>query len=62
MIHAHSLGRAARYYSDAAALVQGNARPSFQELNARVGAIAARLEREGFRVGDRLALFLPNGA
>ena len=62
MIHAHSLGRAARYHSDASALVQGNARPTFQELNARVGAIAARLEREGFRAGDRLALFLPNGA
>ena len=61
MIHAHSLGRAARYHSGASALAQGNARPTFQELNSRVGAIAAMLQREGFRVGDRLALFLPNG-
>ena len=34
---------------------------TFQELQSRVGAIAAQLMRAGFKVGDRLALFLPNG-
>jgi acyl-CoA synthetase (AMP-forming)/AMP-acid ligase II len=62
VIHSHALGRAARYHSGASALVRGNTRPTFQELNARVGAIAARLVRQGFRSGDRLALLLPNEA
>jgi long-chain acyl-CoA synthetase len=60
MIHTHSLGRAARYHASATALVSGAARPTFQELHARVGGIAAVLSRQGFGVGDRLALLLPN--
>jgi long-chain acyl-CoA synthetase len=60
LIHAHSLGRAARYHSGATALASGAARPTFQELHARVGGIAAALSRQGFGVGDRLALLLPN--
>jgi long-chain acyl-CoA synthetase len=62
MIHTHSLGRAARYHASAIALVSGKARSSFQELHARVAGIAASLSRQGFGVGDRLALLLPNEA
>jgi acyl-CoA synthetase (AMP-forming)/AMP-acid ligase II len=60
MIHTHSPGRAARYHASATALVSGAARPTFHELHARVGGIAAALRRQGFGVGDRLALLLPN--
>src|SRR5882757_6308909 len=60
MIHTHSLGRAARYHGSATALVSGAARPTFQELHARVGGIAAALTQHGFVAGDRLALLLPN--
>ena len=60
MIHCHSLGRAARYHAAATAFVNGEMRPTFQELHTRVGAIAAQLRRAGFTAGDRLALFLPN--
>src|SRR5882757_6310263 len=60
MIHTHSLGRAARYHASATAVVSGASRPTFQELHARVGGIAAALTQHGFRAGDRLALLLPN--
>ena len=60
MIHTHSLGRAARYHTGATATVSGVRRPTFQELHARVGGIAAALVQHGFGVGDRLALLLPN--
>jgi long-chain acyl-CoA synthetase len=60
MIHTHSLGRAARYYAGATALVSGAERPTFQQLHARVAGTAAALTRQGFGVGDRLALLLPN--
>ncbi len=61
MIYIHSLGRASRYYRDRTALAQDGAYPSFQELHARVAAIAAALSANGFEKGDRLALLLPNG-
>src|SRR5215216_7739786 len=60
MIHAHSLGRAYRYYPDRSALVSETRRSSFRELRDRVGEIAAALKRHGFKTGDRLALLLPN--
>ncbi|MGB9390141.1 MAG: AMP-binding protein, partial [Xanthobacteraceae bacterium] len=60
MIHAHSLGRAAHYYGERAALASGAARPTFLELHDRVAGIAAALGEHGFRAGDRLALLLPN--
>jgi acyl-CoA synthetase (AMP-forming)/AMP-acid ligase II len=60
MIHAHSLGRAARYHAGAQALVSGTARPTFGQLHSRVAGIAAALVQRGFSVGDRLALLLPN--
>ena len=60
MIHTHSLGRGARYHASATALASGAGRVTFQELHARVGAIAAALTQHGFVAGDRLALLLPN--
>jgi long-chain acyl-CoA synthetase len=60
MIHTHSLGRAARYYSERTALSSGGKRSTFRELHERVASLAAALSRHGFRVGDRLAILLPN--
>ncbi|MBV9924067.1 MAG: long-chain fatty acid--CoA ligase [Acidobacteria bacterium] len=60
MIHTHSLGRAARYYGERTALSSGGKRSTFLELHERVAGIAAALSRYGFRVGDRLAILLPN--
>ena len=61
MIYIHSLGRASRFYADRTALAPGGARITFRELHKRVQGIAAALSKLGFRVGDRLALLLPNG-
>ncbi|HXD30220.1 MAG TPA: long-chain fatty acid--CoA ligase [Pyrinomonadaceae bacterium] len=60
MIHTHSLGRAARYYPELTALVSGDKRSTFRELHVRVASIAEALAKEGFAVGDRLAILLPN--
>ena len=60
MIHAHSLGRAARYFPERAALAAAKTRTTFHELHDRVRCIAAALDRHGFKAGDRLALLLPN--
>src|SRR5437660_12831034 len=60
MIYVHSLGRAARYFPERTALAASGTRSTFWELHARVGRIAAALTKHGFKVGDRLALLLPN--
>jgi long-chain acyl-CoA synthetase len=60
MIHAHSLGRAARYYGGRVALASGKTRSTFRELHDRVGHIAAALHKHGLKAGDRLAILLPN--
>jgi long-chain acyl-CoA synthetase len=60
MIHAHSLGRAARYYGERMALASGTARPTFRELHDRVSGIVDALSGHGFQASDRLALLLPN--
>src|SRR6266487_643941 len=60
MIHVHSLGRAARYYSDRTALASAGGRSTFRELHDRVARIAGALTRQGFKAGDRLAILLPN--
>jgi acyl-CoA synthetase (AMP-forming)/AMP-acid ligase II len=60
MIHAHSLGRAARYYPELTALASDDKRLSFRELGLRVASIAEALSKQGFSVGDRLAILLPN--
>src|SRR5206468_1013663 len=58
----NSLGRAARYYSDRAALASARERSTFRELHDRVARIAGALTRHGFKAGDRLAILLPNEA
>jgi long-chain acyl-CoA synthetase len=60
MIHAHSLGRAARYFPESTALVSDRARSTFRELYARVARIVAALTEHGFEAGDRVAILLPN--
>jgi long-chain acyl-CoA synthetase len=61
MIQTHSLRRAARYYPARTAIVSGEMRSTFRELQDRVAHIAAALKRHGFQAGDRLAILLPNG-
>jgi long-chain acyl-CoA synthetase len=60
MIHAHSLGRARRYYPDARALASHEKSFSFRELHDHVANIAGALTEHGFRAGDRLGVLLPN--
>jgi len=61
MMHTHSLGRAARYYPERAALGSGGRHSTFRQLHGRIAGIVAALNRHGFERGDRLALLLPNG-
>jgi long-chain acyl-CoA synthetase len=60
MIHAHTLGRAVRYYPEQTAVSSGGTRWTFRELHHRVAGIAAALGKHGFQARDRLALHLPN--
>src|SRR5215813_14374542 len=60
MMHIHSLGRAARYFSERAAIRTDGRRSTFRQLHDRVAGIVAALDRHGFKSGDRLALLLPN--
>jgi long-chain acyl-CoA synthetase len=60
MIHACSLGRAARFFSDRLAIRVGPARSTFRELHDRVRRTAAALTGRGLTTGDRLAILLPN--
>src|ERR1700675_2003688 len=62
MIHAHSLGRAARYFPGRPAVWSDTTRLTSGELHGRVVRVAATLSRHGFAAGDRLALLLPNEA
>src|SRR5213080_2451729 len=60
MIHTHSLGRAARFHPERTALASDGTRSTIRELHDRVARIAASVSRQGFGIGDRLALLLPN--
>ncbi len=60
MIYVHSLGRAARSFPERTAFASNGTRSTFRELHDRVGRIAAALTKHGFKVGDRLAILLPN--
>jgi acyl-CoA synthetase (AMP-forming)/AMP-acid ligase II len=62
MIYVHSLGRALRFYPGRVALSRDGRSLTFRELHTRVEGIAGTLSRNGFGVGDRLALLLPNGS
>lgn len=48
--------------ADATALVDGDIRMTFRELDALSNACARAMRAEGVRPGDRVALFLPNSA
>ena len=61
MIYVHSLGRALRFYPGRTALVRDGRQLTFRELQTRIEGIAGTLTSNGFRVGDRLAILLPNG-
>jgi len=61
MMYIHSLGRAARYYPQRAALGSNGTRSTFRQLHDDVAGIAAALSKHGFERGDRLGLLLPNG-
>jgi long-chain acyl-CoA synthetase len=54
------LPRHARYRPDHLALVVGDERLTFRQLNARVNQLANALLGEGLRKGDKLATILPN--
>jgi long-chain acyl-CoA synthetase len=60
MIYTNSLGRAHRYYPEAKAFASAVKQSNFRELHDRVASTAGALSEHGFRVGDRLALLLPN--
>jgi acyl-CoA synthetase (AMP-forming)/AMP-acid ligase II len=60
MMYTHSLGRAARYFPERAAIGSDGKRLSFRQLHDRVAGIVAALSRHGIKRGDRLALLLPN--
>jgi long-chain acyl-CoA synthetase len=60
MMYTHSLGRAARYFPERAAIESDGKRWSFRQLHDRVAGIVAALSGHGFKCGDRLALLLPN--
>jgi long-chain acyl-CoA synthetase len=62
MIHAHSLGRAARYHPERLGLASEGRRSTFRELHERIAGIATALRECGLATGDRLALLLPNEA
>ncbi|MCL8206866.1 MAG: long-chain-fatty-acid--CoA ligase [Actinomycetia bacterium] len=52
--------RAFRHYPDKPAVVDGTFRATYREFAARVYRFASRLEQEGLRPGDRVAVLAPN--
>lgn len=60
MLYNHTLGRAAKYFPDSLAVVDGERRVSFAGLASRVERLAGGLAGMGFVPGDRLAFLLPN--
>src|SRR3972149_8159858 len=62
MVHpyAYYLGRAARWYPDHVAVIEGETRLTYREMDARVGALAGALHALGVRPGDRVAVLQAN--
>src|SRR3989304_476159 len=62
MIHpyAYYLGRAARGYPERIAVIEGDRRLTYRELDRRVTALARALGRLGVRPGDRIAVLQAN--
>ncbi|MCG6121484.1 MAG: AMP-binding protein [Microvirga sp.] len=54
------VARAARFFSDRTAVVDGERRISFAELEDRTNRLAHALVERGVRLGDRVAIILPN--
>lgn len=54
------VGESAARWADRTALIYYGARWSYRRFWEETGRFAAALHREGFRAGDRLALYLPN--
>ncbi|MBI2320279.1 MAG: acyl--CoA ligase [Betaproteobacteria bacterium] len=54
------LSSSAKRNPDRAAVIWGDRRVSFSELDARTNQIADALAKQGVRLGDRVALCLPN--
>ena len=59
---AQLLEASARYHAERPALVAGDRRFSYRELDATCSLLAGRLRRLGLEPGDRLGLHLPNSA
>ncbi|WP_448192526.1 class I adenylate-forming enzyme family protein [Azospirillum sp. sgz301742] len=59
LVH-HLLAETARRAPDKVALIAGTARRSFAELDADSDAVAAALQRQGVRRGERVAIMLEN--
>ncbi len=57
-----SLARSAAEVPDKLAVIAEDARVSYRELDARAAALAGGLQRRGVRRGDRVAIYLENGA
>ncbi|MEK7364957.1 MAG: AMP-binding protein, partial [candidate division NC10 bacterium] len=62
MIHpyAYYLGRAARWYPEHVAVIEGESRLTYRELDARASALARALHSLGVRRGDRVAVLQAN--
>jgi len=62
MIHpyAYYLGRAARWYPERIAAIEGEARLTYRELDRRVSALARALVHLGVKPGDRVAVLQAN--
>lgn len=61
MFFQQTLGRGLRLFPNATALIDGEQRLSFVELDSSVRRLAAGLRELGLSPGDRLAALLPNG-
>ncbi|MBI1791372.1 MAG: long-chain fatty acid--CoA ligase [Acidobacteria bacterium] len=60
MLYSQTLGRAARYYPEVTAVVDGERRVTYAQLDRRAAQLAAALAARGFAAGDRLGVLLPN--
>ncbi|AGX02699.1 long-chain fatty-acid-CoA ligase [Bacillus sp. NRRL B-14911] len=54
------LARKGRKYPNREALISGEERLSYKELNSRVNKLADALRARGYAKGDRILLFMPN--
>lgn len=57
---AYMINRAGYYYSKRIAVVSGNSRLTFAEVNARSNQLARALIKTGVQKNDRVAILLPN--